>query len=115
MGNTCEKGVDLTQKETIRPKVSEETTHIRRLEENNRVETLTRHLEMPFSEGWNSEGWEFRVERFFVAHGMLEEEKLAVATISVDGEALAWFQWEEGHRPVQSWMESKPRLLDRFG
>ena len=46
---------------------------------------------------------------------MSQGEKLATATISLDGEALAWFQWEEGHRPVQSWMEFKAQLLDRFG
>ena len=34
---------------------------------------------------------------------MIEEEKLAVAVISLDGEALAWFQWEESHRSILSW------------
>ena len=37
-----------------------------------------------------------------------------IATISLDGEALAWFQWEEGHRPIKKWGDLKCRLIDRF-
>ena len=57
--------------------------------EGSRIEALTRRLEMPIFEGWNPEGWIFCVERFFLWHGMTEEEKLVAATISLDGEALA--------------------------
>ena len=32
------------------------------------------------------------------------------ATITLDGEALAWFQWEDGRRP----RDLKCRLIDRF-
>ena len=74
-GNTHEKGVDLSQKETIWPAVSEDTPRIRRLEENSRVETLIRRLEMRVFEGWNPEGWVFRAERFIVAHGMSKERE----------------------------------------
>ena len=49
-----------------------------------------------------------------MAHGMTEGEKIIVATINLDGEALAWFQWEESRSPIQSWVEFKGRLLDRF-
>lgn len=57
-----------------------------------RIETLTTHLEMPIFEGWNLDGWIFRVERFFTAHQMSKDEKiLATTTISLYGEALAWF------------------------
>ena len=37
-----------------------------------------------------------------------------MATISLDGEAFAWFQWEEGHRPIKKWGDPKCRLIDRF-
>ena len=82
--------------------------------EGSRVEILTRRLEMPIFEGWNPKGWIFRVERFFFTHGMTEEEKIAAAIISLDGKALTWFQWEDGHRPILNWEELKVRLLDRF-
>ena len=45
---------------------------------------------------------------------MAEEEKLAVAIIILDGEALAWFQWEERHQSILSLGEKKAHLLDRF-
>ena len=67
-----ERWVDLNQKDPTRSFESGETRFFRRLDENNRVETLTRRLEMPIFEGWNPEGWVFRVERFFAAHGMSE-------------------------------------------
>ena len=91
-----------------------ETRFLRRTDENNRVETLTCRLEMPIFEGWNPEGWVFRVECFFAAHGMSKGEKLAATTISLEWEALTWFQWEEGRHSVQNWMEFKAWLLDRF-
>ena len=51
---------------------------------------------------------------FFLTHGMTEEEKIAATIINLDGEALAWFQWEDGHRPILNWGELKVHLLDRF-
>ena len=56
-----------------------------------RIEGLTRRVEMLTFEGWNQEGWIFRVERFFTTHRITKEEKMTAATISFDGEALAWF------------------------
>ena len=37
----------------------------------------------------------------------------ATAT-GLDGEALAWFQWEESRRSIMNWGELKTRLLGRF-
>ena len=45
----------------------------------------------------------------------MTKEKLATAIISLDREALAWFQWEESRRTIMSWGELKAHLLDRFG
>ena len=69
---------------------------------------------MPIFEGWNPEGWIFCVERFFSAHHMSDQEKVTIATISLDRETLAWFQWEDGWRPIRNWGELKTRLLNRF-
>ena len=76
------------------PKISE--TYIIKKLGGRRIEALTRRLEMPIFEGWNPEGWIFCIEQFFQGHGMTEGEKLVAATISLDGEALAWFQCEDG-------------------
>lgn len=42
-------------------------------------------------------------------------EKLNVAALSFDGEALAWFQWEDRCRKMNNWDEMKSRLFNRFG
>lgn len=63
----------------------------------------------------NPKGWIFRVERYFAFHQMMEAEKIKAAAISMDGEALAWFKWEVGRRPMRTWGEIKANMLDCFG
>ena len=105
-------GIDLSLKEPYQHQGADKIVCTEKSEESSRVETLTCCLEMPIFEGLNPEGWVFRVEQFFTVHRMTEVEKMVAATISLDREALAWFQWEEGHRPIQVWLELKARLLD---
>ena len=49
-------------------------------------------MEMPTFEGGNLKGWIFRAEKFFSVHRLPEAERLDVAAINFEGEALAWFQ-----------------------
>ena len=42
---------------------------------------------------------------------MIEEEKLAVVVISLNGEALAWFQWEEIHYELERVEGPPPRSI----
>lgn len=74
----------------------------------------TRCLEMPIFHGHNPDGWTFRVERFFAINRLSEVEKLEAAAVCLDGDALAWFQWEEGHRPFCRWSEFKTMILEGF-
>ena len=32
----------------------------------------------------------------------------------MEGKAIAWFQWEDGRRPIRQWEELKGMLLERF-
>ena len=82
------------------PEEMPRSSRLAKIESVCKIETLTRRVEMPTFEGWNPKGWIFRMERFFVAHRMSKEEKITAVTISLDGEALAWFQWEESRRPI---------------
>ncbi|PON36534.1 hypothetical protein PanWU01x14_327570 [Parasponia andersonii] len=43
-----------------------------------------------------------------------ELKKLEVVAIRMGGEALTWFQWEDGRRPICSWDELKSMFLEQF-
>ena len=43
-----------------------------------------------------------------------DDEKLEVPILSMEGEVVAWFQWEDGQRPFRRWAELKEMLLERF-
>ena len=75
------------------------------------MDLTVRRLEMSIFGGWNPEGWIYRAERYFCLNKLSAPEKMEAAAISLGGEALAWFQWEDHRRPFRSWKESKLRLL----
>ena len=52
-----------------------------------------RKLEMPIFTGDNSDGWIFQAECYFAINQLAENEKLTVAGVSLDGDALSWLQW----------------------
>jgi len=79
-----------------------------------RMDCRTRRVEMPSFDGENPDGWIFRAERYFATKGLSENEKLEEAVVSLDGEARAWFQWEDGRRVIRSWPELKVMVLERF-
>ena len=58
---------------------------------------------------------DFQGRNFFSIQQFFEAEKINMAALSFDGQALAWFQWEDRRRRMRSWNELESRLLDRFG
>ncbi|CAA7030025.1 unnamed protein product [Microthlaspi erraticum] len=72
-------------------------------------------IEMPVFDGRNVDSWILRAERYFKIGGFTEAEKLRLAYLSVDGEALNWFNLWERREPFLDWSDFKSRLLDRFG
>ena len=69
---------------------------------------------MPVFSGENPEGLVFRVERYFHLNQLTKEEKLIVAVVCLDGDALSWFSWMEGRMVFASWADLKYHLLLRF-
>ena len=69
---------------------------------------------MSIFKGEDAYGWVFREERYFAINGLSEREKLMAAALSLEGKALACFQWREQRQPLRSWGEFKDRLLERF-
>ena len=47
-------------------------------------------------------------------YGLTEEEKLVAAAMSLDGDALSWYQWTDSREVFGSWENLKRRLLLRF-
>ena len=71
-------------------------------------------LDLPIFDGTNPDGWIFRAERYFHFYRLGDEEVLEAAVVSLDGDALLWYQWENGRRPIRNWAELKGMLLRQF-
>lgn len=71
-------------------------------------------LDLSIYSGPNPDGWILRAERYFSFYKLSEDEKLEAAVVSLDGDALLWYQWEHGCRPVRRWDELKGMQLHQF-
>lgn len=72
-------------------------------------------IEMPVFEGLNVNLWISRAERYFEIGSFTETEKLRLVYLSVDGEALGWFNFWKLREPFVDWNDFKSRVLNRFG
>lgn len=79
-----------------------------------KVDSRNRKLEMSIFYGDSPDGWIFRAKRYFSMNHLTNGEKVEVVAVCFEGEALAWFQWEDSRRSVKSWEELKQLLLERF-
>ncbi|XP_020203031.1 uncharacterized protein LOC109788665 isoform X2 [Cajanus cajan] len=75
---------------------------------------MWRNLELPLFQGEDVLGWVGQMERYFRLKGVLEDEKVEVAMVAMQGKALTWFQWWEGRNPNSAWVGLKGALLRRF-
>ncbi|XP_010263147.1 PREDICTED: NADH dehydrogenase [ubiquinone] flavoprotein 1, mitochondrial-like [Nelumbo nucifera] len=57
-------------------------------------DSLPRKLELPIFDGENPDGWLFRAECYFEINGLLPAERLRVAVVCLEGDALAWYYRE---------------------
>lgn len=73
-----------------------------------------RKIEMSLFEGSDPDGWILRVEKYFTVCRLTEEEKVDVAVVAMEGDALKWYQWENGRTLVRSWPDLKARILHQF-
>lgn len=54
------------------------------------------------------------MERYFDVYEMSEIEKLGAASMGLEGDALAWFQWENKRRSIPNWRSLRRMLLRHF-
>lgn len=78
------------------------------------VDARIKKLKMPIFEGEDAYGWIYHVERYFMVNGLSEGEKLMAAALFLEAKAVVWYRWSEQRQPMQSWVEFKDRLLERF-
>jgi len=50
-------------------------------------------LNIPHFDGSNPLGWIFKITQYFELHNISEDQHLRIASFSMEGEALSWFQW----------------------
>lgn len=71
-------------------------------------------MDLPLFDGDNPDEWILRAGRYFKFHHLEETEKVEAAVVALEGDALLWFQWENGRREVRSWEEFKGLVLRQF-
>lgn len=57
-------------------------------------------MNLPTFEGHNPDGRILRAERYFKFYRSKEDEQVEDVVVSLDGDALIWYQWEHGRRPI---------------
>eukprot|EP00256_Glycine_max_P046828 XP_006600060.2 uncharacterized protein LOC102668776 [Glycine max] len=68
-------------------------------------------LDVPRFDGHDPLGWIFKISQFFDYQGILELERLTIASFYMDGPALSWYQWM--HRTVTDYLTAFERLANR--
>ncbi|CAO2826251.1 unnamed protein product [Amaranthus hypochondriacus] len=85
--------------------------------EENRDENhnwRNRRLEFPIYTGEAPEEWILKAERSFEFYHLAEKEKIQAAVVGLEGDALAWFRWENKRNPIISWRTLKKMMLRHF-
>ena len=60
--------------------------------DSSRINARRSKLESPCFDGYDFLGWYMKVEQFFEAIGTLEEKKVQIVMIHLDGKASQWHQ-----------------------
>ncbi|KAJ1415921.1 Retrotransposon gag domain [Sesbania bispinosa] len=81
---------------------------------NGAVEERWRKLGIPLFSGDDAYGWVNRVERYFNLKGVMEQERLQVVMVAMEGRALTWFQWWEFCTVNRTWEGFRTAVIRRF-
>lgn len=64
--------------------------------------------------GEKPDWWILKAERYITYYNLPEEERMVAAVLSMEGDALAWYHWEDQQEPVTRWVDLKALILKRF-
>ncbi|WVZ06121.1 hypothetical protein V8G54_019467 [Vigna mungo] len=71
-------------------------------------------LDLPSFDGTDPLGWIFKANQFFTFHQTPPEQRIQLASFSLEGQALAWFQWMHNNGLLTSWDSFLRALELRF-
>ncbi|KAL4567642.1 hypothetical protein LXL04_023231 [Taraxacum kok-saghyz] len=65
-----------------------------------RYEYRHRNIDMPSFDGKDPDGWILQAERYFDIYGLINEEMVEAAVLSLSEDALSWFLWSDKQRRI---------------
>ena len=74
----------------------------------------SRHLEFPVFSGDDPDGWVAKMERCHEYLNLSEVDKLEMAVVGLEGDALHWFQWRNKWQPITMWRNIRRTMFRRF-
>ena len=72
-------------------------------------------LDVPRFDGFDPNGWLFRLEAFIYYHDTSKELRLQIVSFHLEGRATAWFQWASRNNLLASWSEFVTTVRHHFG
>ena len=72
-------------------------------------------VDFPRFSGEDVMHWIYKAERFFKIYDILEEQKVDIASVHLDGKALPWFQMMEKANQVPNWFALSTAIQVQFG
>jgi len=71
-------------------------------------------LDMPQFDGSEPLAWILKIKQFFYYYRTPEDQRLQMASFSMEGEALTWFQWMYDSNLISTWQNFLHSLEVRF-
>ncbi|KAG6503289.1 hypothetical protein ZIOFF_035600 [Zingiber officinale] len=72
-------------------------------------------VEFPRWENNNPIGWISRAEKYFRFHNTLDNAKVELTSINLEGDVIQWYDWLEACHGPPKWKKFKEELINRFG
>lgn len=96
------------------PSLSFENSSVATILNTGDPDPILRELQMPLFNGNNSMGWILEIERCFSFYRLREEDWLEVTVMTLEGDALLWYEWEHRRRPIRDWEELKGLIRRQY-
>ncbi|KAL1194462.1 hypothetical protein V5N11_010372 [Cardamine amara subsp. amara] len=107
ISNDC-SSASAVKSNATKKQVTPETSHDENL-------CVLRRVEMPSFSGEDPLGWLARVEQYFSLQQTHETQKVEIAFMNMEGDALHWLQWLHQQIPTLTWIQLKTELTEQFG